>query len=481
MREKTAHDVIVLGAGLSGLLAAALLSRRGRRVLVLEASAEPGEPSQELVHGRVPFSLGPELFLGFEREGLYDRLFIELGLSLAFLKRNHSFIQKRHIPFQLALPSHRLNFYVNQDDLFDELTREFPSHAHGLLSLQKEVNRWDKVLRPYYHVVRKKSVDGLGNRINQFRDAFGRSVAVYKLRRKKVKTFLMSFDLDDELRKSFELLVMLFERKTSSEATVLDFVLLMGLLQKEVVVIHRGISQLMDQFVGVIEKHGGHVLYQQAIEELIIDNKRICLVRTKQDDIEIKGQCILNVSSLLLSQKDKTRYFMSMYFEVARDAVPSAMLGHVLLSQSIKEPSLLDNFFFLVSGKNGGEDTVARNKQILQVNICLPESHEPSKEELRRLRDSIQAQLTDLMPFSKHSLSFIGHDRRISRLNHLPSPITTAMLSRAKAKRHHGATYYTLPIKNLFVLPDEEHLPVAHLWQARNAMKLTEHLTAKTK
>jgi phytoene dehydrogenase-like protein len=36
------HDVIVIGAGLGGLLAAAILTRRGRRVLVLERAAEVG-------------------------------------------------------------------------------------------------------------------------------------------------------------------------------------------------------------------------------------------------------------------------------------------------------------------------------------------------------------------------------------------------------------------------------------------------------
>src|SRR5512143_4174553 len=36
------HDVIVIGAGLGGLLTAAILGRRGKRVLVLEREAEVG-------------------------------------------------------------------------------------------------------------------------------------------------------------------------------------------------------------------------------------------------------------------------------------------------------------------------------------------------------------------------------------------------------------------------------------------------------
>ena len=42
MGERSDWDVIVIGAGLGGLLAAAILARRGRRVLVLERETQVG-------------------------------------------------------------------------------------------------------------------------------------------------------------------------------------------------------------------------------------------------------------------------------------------------------------------------------------------------------------------------------------------------------------------------------------------------------
>lgn len=75
----TTHDVVVLGAGLSGLVTAALLQAAGREVLVVERSAQPGGLARSPALAGVPVNLGPHaLYLG----GPAEHALGSLGLSL---------------------------------------------------------------------------------------------------------------------------------------------------------------------------------------------------------------------------------------------------------------------------------------------------------------------------------------------------------------------------------------------------------------
>jgi phytoene dehydrogenase-like protein len=74
------RTVIVVGAGMGGLTAALRLSRRGYRVVVIEASDRLGGLAAGLERDCLSFDAGPYLLL--DRPGL-EWAFRELGLDLA--------------------------------------------------------------------------------------------------------------------------------------------------------------------------------------------------------------------------------------------------------------------------------------------------------------------------------------------------------------------------------------------------------------
>ena len=476
MKGGKPYDVIILGAGLSGLLAAALLAKRGRHVLVLEEEAIPGGLSHRAVREGFSYMRGPALFLGFERDGLYDRLFMELGLSLSMLKKEGTLFRRSAPPFQVVLPHHRLNFYQDPGELFNELSREFPDHIQEFRALLSEIDRWDGILRPAYHLAQKRSPRGFGEWVDYFRERLKLSAAVRAPRRQKASAFLEPFGLDSEFCQGLELTLLLFTGRTLKEATGLDLLLLLGPLRREVIAITGGIPRLAEQLVKVIEEHRGKVAFSQSLEELVVERRRLTAIRTKETEVPVAGSVIANIPFLRLPQAGGGRRFLTFYFGIASDALPSAMSEHLLMTQNLKEPPLADNFLFLVVSELKDRAAAPEGQSALQVITSLSESGEPTPAELERLKDSILAQLIYLMPFSRPSLTFVGYDLWTARENKRLSAVGASLLSRAKARSRHGATYYTLPIRNLFLLPDQGHRPAADLGQARSALELTEHL-----
>ncbi|HET7377199.1 MAG TPA: FAD-dependent oxidoreductase, partial [Anaerolineae bacterium] len=77
MHEK----IIVVGAGVGGLTAAALLSQRGFDVTVLEAHVEPGGCAATFFHQGYRFDAGATLVGGFQLNGPHDLVARELGIE----------------------------------------------------------------------------------------------------------------------------------------------------------------------------------------------------------------------------------------------------------------------------------------------------------------------------------------------------------------------------------------------------------------
>src|SRR5215471_910223 len=72
------YEVVIIGAGIGGLTAAAVLAKRGMNVCLLERQSYAGGCAASVVHGRQQFEPTHGLYCGWEPGGVYDRLFTEL-------------------------------------------------------------------------------------------------------------------------------------------------------------------------------------------------------------------------------------------------------------------------------------------------------------------------------------------------------------------------------------------------------------------
>jgi all-trans-retinol 13,14-reductase len=127
-RAECELDVAIIGAGLGGLAAAAVLSAKGLKVKVFEQHVVPGGYCHSWLrkaqHDGAPrlfrFDAGPHDFSGAFPGGNLDRLLNRLGCAdrIEWLRLDHRFIRAN-------------------GDIFDP-PRDWPAHAHALADLYPE-------------------------------------------------------------------------------------------------------------------------------------------------------------------------------------------------------------------------------------------------------------------------------------------------------------------------------------------------------
>ncbi len=472
------YDVIVIGAGLEGLLCAALLAKRGKQVIVLEESPAPGGASFRLTKSGYTFIKGPTLFLGFERDGLYDRLFTELGLSLSMLKREGLLFRKTHPPLQIVLPDHRLDYFTEPGELLEELKREFPDQVHELKAFWSEMEQWEQIIRPRMHQAQRVNPRTARDWIQELRERMRYSSAVRTQRRQRAATFLTRHGLSPEIRRGLELLLLIFVGKTMDEATGLDLTHLLGLIQREMLTISGGIPRLSELLIKVIQEHHGDVVYRQPAAEIILRHRTPDGVRTVDGETVHGTSVIVNLPWQSSPDRSPLRNEFALYFGIAEKVLPAPMKDHLLFLQSYGRPPLADNYLYLQVNSAQDPWAAPKGRRALQVIGYLPESDMPRREVLQSLVRPVTAHLTWLMPFSEGVLTFLGDDLgETEAATRIPLKLAEQVRTTRTVTRD-GACYNLTSLKNLYLLPDLGRRPVASLESARSAVELA-NLVAK--
>jgi prolycopene isomerase len=150
------YDVIVIGAGIGGLSAAALLAKVGKSVLVVERHRRPGGCAHGFSRGRYRFDSGVHLVSGCGAEGYGNGRVIHRITQALGLSDTSCFLPVS--PYARACyPDYGVDLCVGEDAYTAALGEAFPAQKEGLRALSRlcrgvaeELMVADETLAPTY-------------------------------------------------------------------------------------------------------------------------------------------------------------------------------------------------------------------------------------------------------------------------------------------------------------------------------------------
>ena len=182
-REKT--SVIVVGAGLSGLTAAALLAERGLAVTVIEQCDRPGGAASAFRRGEVTYDTGAAMLFGFGERGFNPHRWLMNALGEPIDMYRHE------VMYRLFYGGDPIAFHADRKAFIAELARLFPQAAGEIANFYDYIGElYEKVIAPVavfeapgdmpLSEMRKNAANGLGAQLAMIRLLFTNAETMMK-------------------------------------------------------------------------------------------------------------------------------------------------------------------------------------------------------------------------------------------------------------------------------------------------------------
>ncbi|BAZ65355.1 MAG: C-3',4' desaturase CrtD [Pelatocladus maniniholoensis HA4357-MV3] len=293
---KIKSRVIVIGAGIGGLTAGALLARRGYSVLILDQALVPGGCASTFKRKGFTFDVGATQVAGLEPGGIHHRIFSELDLDLP-----------PAIPCDPAcavfLPGENtpINVWRDPQKWQEERQRQFPGSEPfwqliaALFKASWKFQGRDPVLPPrnFWDLLQLTKAVRPGTLITVPYTLFtvGDALRAYKLAD------------DHRLRTFLDLQLKLYSQVDAEETALLYAATALSVSQEPQGLFHlEGSMQVLsDRLVSALERDGGQLLMRHTVEHIKIAQGKakavvICNQKTGETWTESADHIVANVT-----------------------------------------------------------------------------------------------------------------------------------------------------------------------------------------
>lgn len=346
---------IIIGAGIAGLTAAALLAQAGHDVTVLEAHVDPGGCAATFFYKDYHFDAGATLVGGFQSGGPHDLAAQRLGIT----------------------------WHIHQSD-----------PAMVFYSPDGKVTRWGDPLQ--WAIERRRTFGGTGERFWQTQEWVADQVwdfaaslppwppengydmgqlASRALRRpslmalaplllSNVATWMKVTGAKGTLLRQFvDAQLLISAQSTANEAAALFGAVALDLARAGVFHVKGGVGGIAETLVAKVRELGGRVLYKAEVTTIQVENGKVTRVSTKKKgdfpaDIVVANLTPWNIATLLGESAPPTlrktvRHLppqwgaFTLYLGVDATAIPADFPDHHQLLQDPSQPMGEGNTLFM--------------------------------------------------------------------------------------------------------------------------------------
>lgn len=305
------YDAVVVGAGLSGLAAAASLSRAGKRVLLLEHHALPGGYAHSFIRGRFWFEVSLHAVSGLGPDGDMRRALTDLGVygQLEF--------ERLDPLYHVRYPEHRMTVPASMEGYRGELLRAFPGDREEIDQLFRGLELFAADVQAFRAArVRGETFtqEEMGSRFPHMAGAFMQTWERY----------LGNQIRNPQLRGLVSVMWTYVGVPSSQVSAALILFLITGYNRDGGYYPVGGSMEISRSLEAEIERHGQDVLYEQTVNHLHVRDGRVSAVSTQQG---LTVECDLVVSSMnvpdTVFRLVGVEHFEADYVEQIRSRKPS--------------------------------------------------------------------------------------------------------------------------------------------------------------
>lgn len=280
------YDVVVIGAGIGGLTAAALLAKRGQSVLVIEQHYIPGGCCTAIRRRDVAVDVGAALLFGWEGENSAHRFVMnELEEEIDMIPHEAA--------YRIHVGGKTVTFWRDVDRYLEELTGLFPNQDRQIRSLYRECGELYEIMLgmsrfpvppteiPLWEGLRTVLKNPLG------------ALRMQRLMGMSGEAFLRRHISDRDAADFFNFLVASCTTCTVKESPASMVVAIFMNIHLGGTCYPSGSPQMLpNKLEKALEKFGGEIVYRKRVEEILIRNNRAYGVRLS-DGTEILAESVV--------------------------------------------------------------------------------------------------------------------------------------------------------------------------------------------
>jgi len=345
--------VIIIGSGTSGLTAAALLAKKGRKVTIVEQNSRPGGALKRFRRDDIDFDIGFHYSGGLGKDQILSTLWRYLGVyDLLDI-----------LPFPLDAADSvsfygsrsNIQLYFSYPQIIDELSRLFPDEQQGIQEFFSVIKKQAESI-PYYSME-----DGL--------ESFTRSFGF--MQRDSLDSLIRTTVKNKELQTALALPAFLYGTAPKDISSMLHASVAHP-VYSGVYTVNGGGQTIVDCFMNVLDKQGVQILSNSVAEKLVVDNGQVAGLQTSQGYLPA-SDVIFTGHPAFLFQLAPMEYFRKAYVNRLNrlQNTPSMfMIFGAIKSGDLDKKSIWNNYYHVSAGLDFISDIHYSDNPCLFLSPC---------------------------------------------------------------------------------------------------------------